>query len=114
MRKIVIWSIPIAAAIVLSLFVHVQASNSDAFIFARSKVLSSSIIKGKIGAIRSVALSPFSGVKLNYTEVGEEARLKLKVVGERGSVRINIEVSEDMGTWVVREATMDGVPLSVE
>jgi len=91
-----------------------QASHSDGFVFAKSKIESSHAVQSKIGRISDVHFPIFSSYSAHYGVGYTNVHMELRAVGSVGKADFEIDAKKDDRTWQIKRALMNGSPINLE
>ena len=97
----------LAGALALWMGGYIVAERSDGFAFARAAIQGSPVIRGSVGAVESVRLSPW-GFALQYVGDEAEATFECEVQGRLRDARVVMRLHGDGDRWRVTTARLDG------
>ena len=107
-RKILLFAALFGAALYTT--VYVMASRGDAFKFVEQKIKSSSVIESEIGAVEGVHLGSYEDINAG-SDVW--ATMSVEVSGANKPIVLDIKAKKTNGTWVIEQATNNGIPIEL-
>ena len=93
--------------------IYLWASHSESFEFVDQTLRHSETLQSQLGNIQDVHLSPFGSFSEKFIGSDKNARMKVKVIGTKKSITLQIKASKNSNIWKIDEALIDGKRVSV-
>ena len=84
--------------------IFLWASHSESFEFVDQTLRHSKKLRSKLGDIQDVQLSPFGSFSEKIVGSDKNAKMKLKVIGTKKSIILEIKASKSGDIWKIDEA----------
>ncbi len=106
-------ALAIAGGIGLYVVVWLYGSHSEAFEFVDHTMHTSAAIHDRVGDVQEVHLGMFDGYSERFAGSERRAWMTVRVVGNRGTVKVKAYVRKSGGTWTVTDASVAGEHVSL-
>lgn len=86
---------------------YLIAKASDPYKFTEKMILNSSVIKDRLGEIKSIKLAPF-GYSVMYSGSKGNADFEIEISGSRNNGVLFVVLERNVGIWEISDAALDG------
>ena len=110
-----IWvPLALAAFVIFYAALYVSGLHSEGYRFLDSTIKKSSTIHQRVGDVQTVRLSLLGGYREKFVGSKKWLTMTLGVTGSHGAVTVKAAANKtEDGVWTVSDASIDGVPVSL-